>query len=141
MTTPTPPPAAQAPVPPPRRSWASRLARTFLAGVAVLVLLAAAYTWFVLSWSYSSGERAGYVQKFSKKGILSKTWEGELAMVSLPGTMPEKFYFTVPDDGVAAAINASLGKKVALMYDQHVGVPTSWFGETQYFVKGVRVVE
>src|SRR6266480_113944 len=107
----------------------------------VLVLLCALYTWTALTWTYSSGERAGYVQKFSKKGWICKTWEGELALVSIPGTMSEKFYFTVRDDSVAARINLAMGKRVALTYQQHMGIPTSCFGETQYFVAGVKVVE
>ncbi|HXG01434.1 MAG TPA: hypothetical protein VNL69_11625 [Bacteroidota bacterium] len=105
------------------------------------VLLFVSYTWFVLTWSYSTGERAGYVQKLSKKGFIVKTWEGELAMVSLPGALPEIFYFTVPSDEVAAKINASLGKRVRLHYEQHIGVPTKLFGETEYFVTDVTVVE
>lgn len=99
------------------------------------------YTWFVLSWSYSIGERAGYVQKLSKKGFIAKTWEGELAMVSLPGTLPEIFAFTVREDSVAERINGSLGKRVKLTYEQHIGVPTKMFGETEYFVTRVEVVE
>jgi len=109
--------------------------------VAGFVLLFAAYTWFVLTWSYSSGERAGYVQKGSKKGVISKTWEGELAMVSIPGTTPEKFYFTIADDAVAQQVAATMGQKVALSYEQHIGVPTTFFGETQYFVTAVRKVK
>jgi hypothetical protein len=99
------------------------------------------YTWAALTWSYSSGERAGYVQKFSRKGWVCKTWEGELALVSIPGTMSEKFYFTVRDDSVAAHVNETMGKRVALVYHQHMGVPTRCFGDTQYFVIGVRSVE
>jgi len=105
------------------------------------VLLFAGYTWLTLTWSYSSGERAGYVQKFSNKGWLFKTWEGELAMATMPGSMPEKFFFSVRDDSVAARINNSLGKRVALSYEQHKGVPTNWFGETEYFVTAVKVIE
>jgi hypothetical protein len=99
-----------------------------------------AYTWLMLTWSYGSGERAGYVQKFSKRGYVCKTWEGELAMVSMPGTMSEKFLFTVRDDAVAQKINSNLGKKVALKYDQHIGLPTTCFGDTEYFVSGVEVI-
>lgn len=106
----------------------------------VPVVLFCLYTWLVLSWAYSSGERAGYVQKFSRKGWVCKTWEGELAMVSMPGTMSEKFYFTVRDETVAAKINQSLGKKVGLIYEEHAGVPTTCFGDTGYFVSGVREV-
>ena len=67
------------------------------------VLLLGGYTWVALHWSYSTGERAGYVQKLSRKGWLCKTWEGEMALVSMPGTVAEKFYFSVRDDAVAAA--------------------------------------
>ena len=119
----------------------SKRAKWIIAGVvAVPFLVFAIYTWSALTFTYSSGERAGYVQKFSKKGWLCKTWEGELAMVSMPGTMSEKFLFTVRDDKVADYINNSLGKRVALSYQQHVGIPTSCFGDTEYFVTAVKVV-
>jgi hypothetical protein len=111
--------------------------------VAALLVLAggaAAWTWSTLAWSYSEGERVGYVQKFSRKGYLCKTWEGELAMVTIPGTTPEKFFFSVRGDAVAAEVNRSLGKRVALKYQQHLGVPTSCFGETEYFVDDVLAV-
>ena len=107
-------------------------------GVAALFT---AYTWAVLTWSYSSGERAGYVQKLSKKGWLCKTWEGEMALISMPGTVAEKFHFTVRDDGVAERINATIGRRVRLNYEQHIGVPTSCFGDTQYFISGVAAVD
>ena len=101
----------------------------------------AVYTWIMLTWSYGSGERAGYVQKFSNRGYLCKTWEGELAMVSMPGTMSEKFLFTVREDAVAQKINANLGKKVALKYQQHIGLPTNCFGDTEYFVYDITVLD
>ena len=120
----------------------SRTHKLIIAAVLILpVIVFALYTWTALTWTYSSGERAGYVQKFSKKGWVCKTWEGELALVSIPGTMSEKFYFTVRDDSVAARINQAMGKRVTLTYKQHMGIPTSCFGETQYFVAGVKVVE
>lgn len=112
-----------------------------IAFLVLLVALAAGYLWLVLSWSYSDGERAGYVQKFSRKGWVCKTWEGELAMVTMPGTLTEKFEFTVRDERIAEQINRSMGQRVSLGYDQHVGIPTSCFGETAYFVRSVRVVE
>lgn len=102
--------------------------------------LFALYTWIVLSWSYSSGERAGYVQKLSQKGFLCKTYEGELILVSMPGTQAEKFYFTVKDPKIAQKINETVGKRVRLTYEQHVGVPSSCFGETSYYVNNVTVV-
>ena len=116
--------------------------------VLVLLLLAlvavgifALWAWITLSWDYADGERAGYVQKFSNKGWICKTWEGELAMVNLPGAMPEIFRFTVRDDAVAQQINQTMGQRVTLHYEQHVGVPTSCFGETDYFVTEVRPVK
>ncbi|MGH8694440.1 MAG: hypothetical protein ACREVM_09475 [Burkholderiales bacterium] len=115
--------------------------RWLVAVLLVLGLLFGAYTWFVLSWSYSEGERAGYVQKLSNKGWICKTWEGELALVTMPGTVAEKFYFSVRDDGVAQKINQSLGQRVTLTYQEHIGVPTTCFAETRYFVGDVRVIE
>jgi hypothetical protein len=104
-------------------------------------LLFAAYIWVMLNWSYSSGERAGWVQKLSKKGYMCKTWEGEMALVSLPGSMPEKFVFTVWDDKTAEKLHAVMGKRVSLHYEQHIWLPTSCFGETEYFVTDVKVIE
>jgi hypothetical protein len=120
---------------------ASRILRWLFIVLGGAVVLFAIYTWGTLQWSYSRGDRAGYVQKFSHKGWIFKTWEGELAMVSMPGTNPEKFYFSVRNDSVAAAINQTLGRRVAVHYEQHIGVPVSWFGETEYFVVEVRLAE
>lgn len=99
------------------------------------------YTWASLNWVYSSGERAGYVQKFSLKGYVCKTWEGEIVLVSMPGTQAEKFVFTVKDDAVAKKVNDSLGKRVKLVYEEHKGIPSSCFGETPYFVQDIHVLE
>jgi hypothetical protein len=112
-----------------------------LAAILGVLVLVAGYFWAVLSWNYSTGERAGWVQKFSKKGWLCKTWEGEMAMVSMPGTTAEKFFFTVRDDAVAARINEAMGKRVSLSYEEKVGLPTSCFGETRHFVTNVTRVE
>jgi len=104
-------------------------------------LLFAAYIWAMLSWSYSNGERAGWVQKLSMKGYVCKTWEGEMALVSLPGSMAEKFIFTVWDDKTAEKVHAVMGKRVELYYEEHIWLPTSCFGETRYFVKDVRIID
>src|SRR2546423_3278277 len=100
-------------------------------------VIIALWIWVSLGYTYSSGERAGYVQKISKKGWICKTWEGELAMANLPGTMPQIFAFTVRNDSIAKVIEQNAGKQVSLTYDQHRGVPTTCFGETEYFVTGV----
>jgi hypothetical protein len=112
-----------------------------LIGIVVLVALAAGYFALVTHWSYSSGERAGWVQKFSNKGWVCKTWEGELALVSLPGTTVEKFLFTVRDDAVAAQINKLMGQRVSLHYEQKVGLPTTCFGDTRYYVTAISAMQ
>ena len=109
--------------------------------VLAIILLIAGYFWIVLSWNYSAGERAGWVQKFSKKGWLCKTWEGEIALVTMPGTAQEKFLFTVWDDAVAEQINRNMGRRVSLHYEEKVGLPTSCFGETRHYVTGVSAVD
>ena len=106
-----------------------------------MVMLVVGYFWVALSWNYSTGERAGWVQKLSKKGWLCKTWEGELAMVSMPGAAPEKFYFTVRDDAVAGELNKVMGQRVSLHYEEKVGLPTSCFGETRHYVTRVTAVD
>ncbi len=109
------------------------LIRFFLA-LLVAAGLAALYFFLAINWSYSTGERAGWVQKLSNKGWLCKTWEGELALVSLPGSAVEKFYFTVHNDEVAQRITKLVGKRVSLHYEEKVGLPTTCFGETRHFV-------
>jgi len=104
----------------------------------VLIALAVGYTAAVLRWSYSEGERAGVVQKFSRKGWLCKTWEGELAMSTVPGVAPVIWNFTVRDADAVVQVSAALGKHVVLHYTEHRGIPTSCFGETPYFVDRVR---
>ena len=104
-----------------------------------IIALFAIYTWFTLTWSYSEGERAGYLQKFSKKGWVCKTWEGEILLTSMPGAIPERFEFSVRSDALAKELMAATGKRVLLSYEQRKGVPSSCFGETEYFVEKVSV--
>ena len=95
--------------------------RRFLLALVVLLLLVAAYFYAALHWSYSTGERAGWIQKLSDKGWVCKTWEGELALVSIPGTSSvEKFAFTVRDPAVAASLTRVMGKRVTVHYEQKV---------------------
>jgi len=105
------------------------------------LILFSLYTWATLSWVYSFGERAGYVQKFSLKGYVCKTWEGEIVLVSMPGTQAEKFNFTVKDAAIAKKVNDSLGERVKIIYEEHKGVPSSCFGETPYYVNGIKLLE
>ena len=137
-TTPTPPTAtAPAPVHP---SWAERLLKWLLILIGTAVVAVALYFVVALNFSYSSGERAGYVQKFSKSGWVCKTWEGEMVMVTLPGAMPERFPFSVREEAVARQLSATMGDHVVLTYEQHMGLP-SCFAETSYFVTAVRKKE
>ena len=118
-----------------------KLVKVFIWLLLIPILLFALYTWGALKWVYSSGERVGYVQKLSEKGFVCKTFEGELVLVSMPGTQAEKFLFTVKDSEVAKKINASIGKRVSLTYEEHKGIPSSCFGETSYFVQAVAVMD
>ena len=105
--------------------------------VAVFII----YAWTTLHWSFSKGERAGYIQKLSKSGWICKTWEGEMAMVTMPGAIPDKFLFSVRKEKVAELINKFAGKRVSLIYEQHKGVPTSCFGDTEYFIVDAKAIE
>jgi hypothetical protein len=128
--------------PAPAAGFARRhLGKLIAIGLVVLIVGGLSlYTLFTLTFSYSSGERVGFVQKLSKRGWVCRTWEGELAMASMPGVPPQIFAFSVPDDAVAEKVRAAEGKRVALVYEQKRGVPSSCFGETEYFVTAVRVV-
>ena len=114
------------------------LALLFILLVPALVF--GTWSWVTLNYSYSKGERAGYVQKLSRKGWVCKTWEGELAMANLPGTMPEIFHFSVRNDSIARVLEKNVGKRVSLTYEQHRGVPTSCFAETEYYITNMRLV-
>lgn len=118
----------------------SKRVTLYLAGLlAAALLIFMAYTWIMLHVSYSDGERAGYLQKFSSRGWVCKTWEGEILLTSMPGAIPEKFEFSVRDDAVAQQLMAATGKRVILSYAQHKGVPSQCFGETEYYITKVQV--
>lgn len=123
------------PAPKPRRRWWPFL-------LALLVLPPVLFTLYVglaFSWAYSDGERAGILQKFSRKGWVCKTYEGELAMSIVPGVTPTIWEFSVRDEHVVPALNQAIGKRVVLHYKEHAGVPTTCFGHTRYFVDSVSV--
>jgi hypothetical protein len=137
----------EAPEPPskpsekPRRQWRRPLATALLIVLLTPLVIFSLWAWVAQGWVYSSGDRAGYIQKLSKKGWLCKTWEGELAMIPPPGTVtPQLFSFTVRNDSLARILEQDLGKRVSLTYEQHKGIPTSCFGETEYFITNVRIL-
>jgi hypothetical protein len=107
----------------------------------VPLLLFTLYVGLAFTWAYSDGERAGILQKFSRKGWLCKTYEGELAMSIVPGVTPTIWEFTVRDEAVVPHLNAALGRRVVLHYTEHRGIPTSCFGHTGYYVDSVAVVQ
>jgi hypothetical protein len=109
--------------------------------ILILLLLFVAYTFATLHWVYSSGERVGFVQKISQKGFVCKTYEGEQVLVTVPGTQAEKFFFTAKNEAVYNKINETNGQRVRLLYKQHKWIPTSCFGDTEYFVYDVKVLE
>jgi len=108
--------------------------------VALPVLVFTMWAGITLNYTYSSGDRAGYLQKISKRGWICKTWEGELQLSAIPGSQPEKFLFTTRSDSIAAILTSLAGQRVSLHYEQHTGVPGTCFGDTEYFVTAVRPV-
>lgn len=133
MADPTDNPEVPAAPAPPRKKR-PRIVIFVLLLILIPAVVIALWIWVALGYTYASGQRAGYVQKISKKGWLCKTWEGELAMANLPGTMPQIFTFTVRNDSIAGILEQNIGKQVSLTYEQHKGIPTSCFGETEYFI-------
>ena len=136
-------PESASPAPPPahgfaRRNWGKL---TLLVLFVVPCLVVTIWAGVALSYTYSSGQRVGFIQKFSHKGWVCKTWEGELATVNMPGALSQIFDFSVRSDSVAKAISQAMAKgRVELEYSEHRGVPTTCFGETNYYVTGVRSV-
>ena len=138
MTDPSPPYGhAAAQESKPRSRWKLWLLGTLL----TIGLLFAFYVWASLNWAYSDGERAGVLQKFSRKGWLCKTWEGELALYVVGGVAPQIWHFSVRDEGVVQAMREAVGKRVQIHYTEHRGVPTSCFGDTNHFAYGITVLD
>jgi hypothetical protein len=134
MTTPD---AAAAP-PPARRL--PKLRTVLLLAVLIPVVLLSIYTWLALHWDYSNGYRSGLLQKFSQKGWICKTDEGELWQSVVANVAPNIWYFTVRDANIKQALDTLVGRNVRLHYTEHRGVPTSCFGDTNYYVDGVTVI-
>lgn len=120
------------------RRWLGRL----LIWILVLgIVVGGAWTWFSLSWSYSEGERAGILQKFSRKGWICKTYEGELALYIVGGVAPQIWHFSTRDPKLAEELSKNVGQDMRLQYAEHRGVPTNCFAETPYFASGFTVIK
>ena len=140
----TNPPAAgtaRSPLPPVGARPPRHLLRAFFTLLAAALLIFALWTWAALSWSYSEGDRAGVLQKFSRKGWLCKTWEGEVAQFVVAGVAPQIWTFSVRDGNVAAQLSKQVGEKLQMHYTEHRGVPTSCFADTSYFVESFAPVK
>lgn len=114
--------------------------RVLLILIAVLIAGGALWTWFALSWAYSAGDRAGVLLKFSKKGWVCKTYEGQLALYVVGGVAPQLWDFSTRDEALAAKLSQAVGQEIQLHYEEHRGVPTNCFAETPYFADGFTVV-
>jgi len=112
--------------------------KIFIGIIVGLILALAGFTWLTLHWSYSDGERAGLLQKFSRRGWICKTWEGEMVLATVATVNAEKFLFTVRDAEVAKQLTAEIGQHVTVHYEQRKWIPTSCFGDTEYFVMSVQ---
>ena len=121
-------------------SLVGRGARLALVLAAFVVLIAAGWTWLTLSWAYSVGERAGVLQKFSRKGWICKTYEGEVAQYVVGGVAPQIWYFSVRDEAVAQQLFKAVGQNVQLRYREHRGIPTNCFGDTPYFAESFTII-
>ncbi|QCK16305.1 6-phosphogluconate dehydrogenase [Mangrovivirga cuniculi] len=97
--------------------------------------------------SYSSGYRVGTPIKLSKKGMVIKTWEGEMNIGGLTssseGVMPTTWEFSIhgSDKGVRENLNEAIdkGQRVKLHYKEKY-VRFFWQGDTKYFVYEVEPV-
>lgn len=118
-----------------------RVGRILLLVLVLAVLLVGLWTWFSLSFAYSEGERAGVLQKFSSKGWICKTYEGELAQYIVGGVAPQMWYFSTRDEKLAKQLSSAVGEQIRLHYTEHRGVPTACFAETAYFAEGFTLVK
>lgn len=117
-----------------------RFGRVLLWSIVIIIAIVGLWVAFSLSWAYSEGDRAGVLQKFSKKGWLCKTYEGELALYIVGGVAPQIWHFSTRDADLAKQLSGAVGKNIQLHYTEHRGVPTQCFAETPYFARSFQVV-
>lgn len=107
----------------------------------VLLILGGLFYWKYM-FTYSDGNRTGLLQKFSRRGNMFKTYEGELVLSSLVGNnstsfSSEKFFFSVDDEAVAKKLMNFEGQRVTLHYQEKKGT-LFWRGDTNYIVDSIR---
>src|SRR5271163_5172951 len=98
------------------RRKSGRFGRWLMILLLLFVVGAGLWTWLTLSWAYSDGVRAGVLQKFSHKGWICKTEEGELAQYVVAGVSPQLWQFSVRDPKLGAQLETLVGERVQLHY-------------------------
>jgi len=128
-----------------KRPFKSRVRSFFIKVLVVLIILGAFVLW-TCSWTYSEGTRAGQLIKFSEKGVLFKTHEGELNMGGLrtgdakDGLEGNLWKFSVLDENVVKKLEEAEGKRVKLSYKERYKA-MAWQGDTNYFIVDVEVID
>ncbi len=128
-----------------KSSGASGMLKKILVGIVFLLVLALVITFLVFNFKYSEGSRAGVLMKFSKRGYVFKTYEGELntggvGNIANTAQVNQVWNFSVKEEGFADTLHFYEGKKVILFYQQKIK-HLPWQGETDYFVNRVQEVK
>jgi uncharacterized membrane-anchored protein len=113
--------------------------------IVIVIVIIVGLGYFKYYFTYSKGYRAGLLQKFSEKGVVFKTYEGEMILSSVQSSAnvalaSEKFLFSVTDDAVANQMEQIQGKHVVVHYKEKNGA-LPWQGESYYIVDSVKVSE
>jgi hypothetical protein len=111
--------------------------------LAILVIFLAIFVYFKYFYTYSEGYRAGLLQKFSNKGLVFKTYEGELILSSVSSTAnvalaSEKFIFSVSKENMNIKFDTLQGKNVIVHYIEKRGA-VPWRGDSKYLVDSIAV--
>jgi hypothetical protein len=121
----------------------TKLRKILYLSIFLIIIFLGLFIYWKYFYTYSEGYRAGLLQKFSYKGTLIKTYEGEMILSSVSGRSDiviasEKFFFSVTDETLASQLDTMQGKNVILHYKQK-NAPLFWKGDTPYYVDSVRI--
>jgi hypothetical protein len=109
----------------------------------LIIIFLGTFIYWKYFYTYSEGFRAGLLQKFSHKGAIFKTYEGEMILSSVSSTSnvaiaSEKFFFSVPKKELAIQFDTLQGRNVILHYIEKNG-PVFWRGDSRYLVDSIAV--
>jgi len=109
----------------------------------ILAILLISFVYFKYFFTYSEGYRAGLLQKFSNKGLIFKTYEGELILSSVSSTSnvaiaSEKFQFSVLKKDISPMFDTLQGRNVIVHYYEKKGT-VPWRGDSRYIVDSIAV--